>query len=424
MAKNASFQAVIIAAGESSRFWPLNEGHKSLLPVMGKPLICWTIAGLVKAGVKDIIIVVGPNSAIEKEIGGGKNMSANVSYVVQPKPIGTGNAIFQAKNKINRSFIVLHPYKYYIEDIASKIIKDKKLGRKTVLVGSPTNRPQDFGILRFDKGGIVGIIENPAIGKEPSGYRSVGIYGFEPEFFSFYVKTDQVKEDNLIDTINLLIKNDPAGFIKLNEEPLTLKYPWNVFPIFKGMIEMMSKRIISRVTDERNQITGKVIIGKNVKIGMNTVIEGPCYIGNNVTIGANNIMRGPFDLEDGVITGAFTEIKNCFIGHDTHIHSGYFGDSIIGENCRVGAGFTSANRRIGRDNIFSSVKGEIVDTKLTSFGCIIGSGSRLGVNVSTMPGVFIGRNAIIGPGTIVKENVENNTTYYSEFKTIKKKNNA
>ena len=187
---------------------------------------------------------------------------------------------------------------------------------------------------------------------------------------------------------------------------------------------MISERITSRATDKRNQITGKVIIGKNVKIGINTVINGPCYIGDNVIIGANNVLRGPLDLESGVTTGAFTEIKNCLIGKDTHIHSGYFGDSIVGENCRIGAGFTSANRRINRDNIFSSVKGQATDTKLTSFGCVIGSGSRLGVNVSTMPGVFIGRNAVIGPGTIVKENVEDNTTYYSEFKIIKKKNNA
>jgi len=391
---------------------------------MGKPLIWWTINSLVKAGIKDIIIVISPDSSIEKEIGRGKNMSANVSYVIQEKPVGTGNAILQAKDKINRSFIVLHPYRYYIEGIAKKIIKEKKLGRKTVLVGSPTSRPQDFGIFRFSKGGIVEIIENPIIGKEPSNYRSVGIYGFEPEFFSFYNKTDQAKEDNLIDTINLLIKNDPAGFIKLNEDPLTLKYPWNVFPIFKGMIEMASGKIVRPATGKKNQTARKVIVGKNVEIGMNTVINGPCYIGDNVTIGANNVLRGPFDLESGVTTGAFTEIKNCLIGRDTHIHSGYFGDSIIGENCRIGAGFTSANRRINRDNIFSSVKGEMTDTKLTSFGCVIGNGSRLGINVSTMPGVFIGRNAIIGPGTIVKENVEDNTTYYSEFKIIKKKKNA
>lgn len=391
---------------------------------MGKPLIRWTIDGLIKAGIKDIVIVISPSSLIEKEIGNGKNMSANISYVIQLRPVGTGNAILQAKDKINRSFIVLHPYKYYIGEIAKKIIKEKKSGRKTVLVGSPTNRPQDFGIFRFSKGGIVEIVEKPVIGKEPSNYRSIGIYGFEPEFFSFYNKTDQTNEYSLVNTINLLIKNDPAGFIKLSEDPLTLKYPWDIFPIFRGMIEMISGKVSKQVAGKKNQIIGKMIVGKNVEIGMNTVIKGPCYIGDNVTIGANNILRGPFDLENGVVTGAFTEIKNCLIGRDTHIHSGYFGDSIIGENCRIGAGFTSANRRINRDNIFSSVKGEMTDTKLTSFGCVVGSGSRLGINVSTMPGVFIGRNAIIGPGTIVKENVEDNTTYYSEFKIIKKKKNA
>ena len=58
-------QAIILAAGESSRFWPLNQKHKSLIKIMGKFLISYTIAGLRKLGVHDIIVVQGKEKDIE-----------------------------------------------------------------------------------------------------------------------------------------------------------------------------------------------------------------------------------------------------------------------------------------------------------------------------------------------------------------------
>jgi len=43
---NLPKQAVILAAGESTRFWPLNEKHKSLTRILGKPIIWYTLNNL------------------------------------------------------------------------------------------------------------------------------------------------------------------------------------------------------------------------------------------------------------------------------------------------------------------------------------------------------------------------------------------
>ena len=61
-------QAVILAAGQSSRFWPLNQRHKSLIKIMGKPLIWYTIQGLKKAGIKETIIIQSPGKDIEEKL--------------------------------------------------------------------------------------------------------------------------------------------------------------------------------------------------------------------------------------------------------------------------------------------------------------------------------------------------------------------
>lgn len=60
------YQAIILAAGESSRFYPLNSSHKSLIKIMGKPLILYLVEALKKEGIKEIIIVQGRRKKILK----------------------------------------------------------------------------------------------------------------------------------------------------------------------------------------------------------------------------------------------------------------------------------------------------------------------------------------------------------------------
>jgi bifunctional UDP-N-acetylglucosamine pyrophosphorylase/glucosamine-1-phosphate N-acetyltransferase len=109
------------------------------------------------------------------------------------------------------------------------------------------------------------------------------------------------------------------------------------------------------------------------------------------------------------------EVKNSLIGGSTKTHSGFIGDSIIGENARIGAIFGSANVRLDRTNVKSVVKGEKVDTGNRSLGVIIGENTVVGERATTMPGVIIGNNVRIGPSTTVMQNVDSDVTFYTEF---------
>ncbi|MEX2007181.1 MAG: hypothetical protein WD992_00195, partial [Candidatus Levyibacteriota bacterium] len=135
-----------------------------------------------------------------------------------------------------------------------------------------------------------------------------------------------------------------------------------------------------------------------------------------------SLIRDGSDLEEKVSVGAFTEIKNSLIMEGTSIHSGFIGDSIIGQHCKIGSGFTTANRKIDRGSIGVTVRGAKVDTGLTSFGVIMGNAVVIGVKVTTMPGVIIGNNSTIGPSTSVFKNVPDDVKYYTKFQeTVEKK---
>lgn len=418
-------QAIILAAGASSRFWPINHGHKSQINILGQSLIYWTIKGLASNGIKDIIIIIGPNSYLKEKLSFvQQELSVNISYIVQEEPLGTGNAIFRAKEYIKESFFIVWPYKINTKKVVGKILE--KYNNETpqvVLVGAKTSTPWDYGILKFEGEKIVEIFENPEPGQEPSDIKTLGTYFLQPDFFEYYQKIKKHHSEDFIDGLNLYIKDKEAKVVILEKELPSLKYPWEALNISKIMLgsEEFKDYIAPTASIGKNVvINGKAYIGENAVIGDNTVISGPCFIGDQCKIGVSNVLRGPVNLEREVITGAFTEIKNSIIQKGTHIHSGYFGDSVIGENCRFGAEFVTANRRIDRANIKSQVKGKKIDTGLTHLGAIIGDKTCFGIRTGTMPGVLIGSNCLIGPGTLIFENIEDNKTVYAKFHNEKK----
>jgi len=416
-------QAVIIAAGESSRFWPLNNKHKSQIKISGKPLVYWTLKSIAEKGIKDIVLVIGPKSLLKEDLSPlAHDLGVNLSFATQEKPLGTGNAVSLAEDYIKEPFFVFWPYKI----VAGRMIQNvldlrEKTKAEIILTGAPTDTPWDFGILKMKNNKVAEIVENPERGKEPSNVKVLGAYFLQPDFFEYYQKIKNHHPEDFVDALNLCIKDKETGLLLLEKDVPVLKYPWELLEILR----MKSKDFTNYVSPsakigENVVMSGNVFVGDNAVIGTGTVIQGPCFIGNDCRIGVNNVLRGPVNLEKEVVTGAFAEIKNCVIQEETHLHSGYFGDSVIGENCRFGAGFVTANRRIDRQNILSLVKGKKMDTGLTRLGLIAGDNVRFGIHSGTMPGVLVGSNCTVGPGTLVFENLENNSKVFSKFNQKKK----
>ncbi len=416
-------QAVILAAGESSRFWPLNYQHKSLLKIMGRPLIWYTIKSLKKAGIKDIIVVQGPKKDIEEEL---KNydLGVDIKYVIQPEPKGMGNALFQAKNLLQEQFFVLNAERFDGGDYIQPILKKQKSSKKAklLLVGAKTDNPQLYGILDLEGDRVKNLIEKPEKGKELSDIKVVGIYFLPKEFLDYY---QRIPEHMYAyeDALSLYMKEKEVRVVIAEKELSSFKYPWHLFEVTKTLMDQyLTPKIAKTAIISKNVIIdNNVYIDENTKIYEGAVIKGPCYIGENCLIGNNSLIREYTNLENNVLIGAFAEVTRSIFQEDIHIHSGYFGDSIFGRGCRLGAGNITANVRIDRGEIKSIVKGKKIGTGLDSLGVIMGENSKTGIHCSFMPGVLIGSNCNIGPETVVFENIEDNTNFYTKFKGIKRK---
>ena len=124
-------QAVILAAGESSRFWPMNHAHKSLIRIMSHSLIWYAIEGLKKSGIKEVVIVQGRKRDVEKELEDEKFPGIKVRYAIQKTPTGTGDAILSAEKFLKDQFFVLNAERVDAKDFIEPMLeKERRTGAK------------------------------------------------------------------------------------------------------------------------------------------------------------------------------------------------------------------------------------------------------------------------------------------------------
>jgi glucose-1-phosphate thymidylyltransferase len=87
-----------MAAGEGRRMRPVSERWpKPVLPIDGRPVIGSLLRALADAGVERVTVVTGHLAAqVEGLVGDGAAFGLAVSYVHQPEPLGSADAVLRA----------------------------------------------------------------------------------------------------------------------------------------------------------------------------------------------------------------------------------------------------------------------------------------------------------------------------------------
>ncbi|EGQ44014.1 MAG: hypothetical protein J07AB43_03540 [Candidatus Nanosalina sp. J07AB43] len=274
------------------------------------------------------------------------------------------------------------------------------------------------------------MVEKPDAKEAPSRHKVVGMYLLSPEFFDYMDKVETT-EYQYEEALSLQMKNNPASVLKIEEETNSIKYPWDLFSVMKELSSNMERDISERAdVADSTQIHGEVIIEDGATVYENAVIKGPAYIGKDVTVGNNTVVRDHVALEQGATIGANAEVKNSIFQPGSSLHSEYFGDSIVGRDTKIGAGTITANRKFREDGARPEVDSNLIgkdyeeNTARTFMGAVVGDNVDIGIDVLLMPGVQIGSDARIGPGTIVYENVQNGETVFVDQETIRKNSDS
>jgi NDP-sugar pyrophosphorylase family protein len=153
------------------------------------------------------------------------------------------------------------------------------------------------------------------------------------------------------------------------------------------------------------KIIGAPVIGKQVFIGRDTVIEpgayikGPAWIGPNCQIRHGAYIRENVIIGAGSVIGNSSEIKNSFLCNGCQVpHFNYVGDSILGAKAHLAAGVIVSNLKLNGDFITLRVGDTVLSTGLRKFGALIGDGVEVGCNAVINPGSILGRRSLVYPG--------------------------
>lgn len=413
--------AVILAAGKSSRFYPFSKDHhKSLFPLMGKTIIEYTVESVKKAGINEIILVVQSENDFREVLGDGEKFGVRLNYCLQPEALGMGDALLRAKDFIHGDFFLLSGHRIDFSEHAQNM-QEKKEEAECVVLVKETNDISKYGSVKLDGDRVISVIEKPELTEINNGFRLLSTYLLSKEFIS-ELESTPITHYRFEVALSAYSQKKNVRAVRIDDESFSLKYPWDLLEIknyiFKGMRKKVSPH--AQIADTA-KVMGEVIIEEGAKIMEYAVIKGPCYIGKNAVVGDFTLIRNGSVLEDDVAIGVFSEVKNTLIQKNTHIHSGYIGDSVIGQAGRIGGSVSTSNRRLDRQIIYSEINGLKVSTNKTSLGVVLGDNCHTGANVCFMPGVIVGSNSVIGPSTTVMSNVEDDTLFYTEFANIVKK---
>ena len=179
-------KGVILAGGLGTRLHPLTKiTNKHLLPVYSKPMIYYPIECLVRAGVTDIMIVTGGNSAGDfiRLLENGEEFGLKrLHYAYQKGEGGIAEALGLARGFVDRQKVCVILGDNILERCIGKAVADferQPQGAKVFLKEVPN--PQSYGIAEVDGGRIVSIVEKPA--KPKSNLAVIGVYMYPPDVF-------------------------------------------------------------------------------------------------------------------------------------------------------------------------------------------------------------------------------------------------
>jgi NDP-sugar pyrophosphorylase family protein len=403
-------KAVFLCGGHGKRMFPISE-DKFLLDFLGKSLLEHQIRLACEAGLSHFVVIGNPENIARIDKISKKIPGVKVDLALQKKSLGIADALKRVEPFLQGQLLVINPNDVFSGSAYTKIVTAaEKASASSYILGYQVKKYFPGGYLQVNsQNELLHIVEKPSPGKEPSNLVNILIHchNKSEELFR-YIETVQTTRD---DVYECALDNMVKGGHKIKVVPYSdfwapIKYPWHIFKVMEYFLDNAQPYIApSARISEKAVIEGKVILSDNVKVLENAVIRGPVYIGANSIIGNNALVRDYSHIGSNSVIGYSTEVKHSYIGDNCWFHSNYIGDSIVDDNCSLGAGTLLANFRLDEGYIQIKVGDSLVDTGYDKLGAIMGRGCRVGVNASLMPGVRVGPDSFVGPQVCLREDL-------------------
>lgn len=180
-------KGIILAGGLGTRLRPLTlVTNKHLIALYDKPMILYPLETLVKAGIRDILIVSGREHAghFLEFLGSGEEYGAKLTYKVQDQAGGIAHALLLAEDFADNRPVTVILSDNIFEDAFVRYVKNFRRGARIFLKKVPD--PNRFGVPELNGRKVLKILEKPA--QPPSPYAVTGFYQYDDSVFKIIKK--------------------------------------------------------------------------------------------------------------------------------------------------------------------------------------------------------------------------------------------
>ena len=174
-------KGLVLAGGAGTRLSPLtNVVSKQLLPVYDKPMIYYSIAVLMLANIREMLIITTPSQAplFKSLLGDGSQWGLSFAYAVQPQPRGVADALLIGENFVgsDRSALILGDNIFYGQGL-QKILATVPDDGATIFAYRVSN-PQRYGVIELGADNRpLNLVEKPVSPTSP--FAVTGLYFFD-----------------------------------------------------------------------------------------------------------------------------------------------------------------------------------------------------------------------------------------------------
>lgn len=427
--------AIILAAGKGTRM--KSKVNKMLHPVMGQPMVNYSVEVATQAGAEEIISILGVDAEMVQDYLGGRSQ-----FAYQEEQLGTAHAVMQAadllEGKEGTTLVICGDTPLISNETIENLYNyHEQEGAKATILTAIADDPFSYGrVLRSEEGTVTKIVEQKDATEEEKQVREIntGTYCFDNKALfealkqvdnnnaqgEYYLpdvieilnaQAEKVSAYSMTDMADSLGVNDRTALAKANQlmqqrinqqhmlAGVTLIDPDNTY------IEVGVEIGPDTTIEPGVYLKGQTTIGSNVTIGMGSVItdsqiaDDVTIISSNITeatvgqhsdIGPNSRLRKGTILEDNVHIGNYVEVKNATLKSGVKAgHHAYIGDATIGERVNVSCGVIFANydginkhHSVIEADVFIGSNVTIVSPVTVQAGAFLAAGSTINQDVA------------------------------------------